>query len=200
MNTQTAAEKKEKSTIKLSLDNALRYFYYTLRYRKGCYLVAIEFQHGGKTWRADTVREAIELREKLEAIDRGEVTPQASVWDLGKVTDVLNALGKLQQQLLFRVYEIHEAKSWDLVVALGLKSEVALAGVLSGLSKQVKEHGIEMNDILRIDVNWHGKVKERHFSLNIDFETAAESVGWPESWQSKMDMEALDALDKKLEH
>jgi hypothetical protein len=182
--------------MNISLDSSLRILYDSIRYKKGCSLMAIEFEHNGKTWRADTVKEAIELREQLEAIERGEAPRRKSVWDVEKFTDAVNALGKLQHKLLFRVYESEGATSADLVVVLGLTSEIALAGVISGLSKQVRQHGLELKDVLRIDVKWHGKTKERRFNLTGDFKAVAESVGWPEPWRLKIDMDALQALDE----
>jgi hypothetical protein len=184
--------------MKITLDNTLRFLYDSLRYKRGYRLVAIEFEHAGKKWRADTAKEAIELRDQLEAIERGDTPTRRSIWDVGKVTDALNSLGKLQQQLLIYVYLNKVIKSYDLVVALNLPSEVALAGVLSGLSKQVREFGAEMKDVLRIDVTWQGKTKERKISISPDFQTAAEAAGWPESWQQKLDMEVLDEIDKEL--
>jgi len=160
--------------------------------------MAIEFSHKGKTWRADTPKEAIELLQQLEAIESGETPSRKSVWDITKITDVLNSLGKLQLQLLLFVEAAKTIKSSDLVAVLNLQSEIALAGVLSGLSKQVKEHGVEMKDVLRIDVAWRGKAKERQLSLSPDFVAVAETAGWPESWQTKLDAEAVDALDEEL--
>lgn len=200
MNTQVEAEQeKVKSIRKITLDSSLRYLYDGLRYKRSFSLMAIEFKHNGKTWRADTPKEAIELLQQLEAIESGETTKRKSVWDIAKITDVLNSLGKLQQQLLIYVSVAKEVKSSSLVDELHLQSEIALAGVLSGLSKQVKEHGVEMKDVLRIDVAWRGKTKERQLSLSPDFIAVAETAGWPDAWQSKLDMEALDELDEKLE-
>ncbi len=189
-----------KKTIReKSLDSSLRFLYDTLRYTRRCSLMAIEFQHNGKAWRADTPKEAIELRDQLEAIDRGELPTHKSVWSLEKVTDTLNTLGKLQIQLLLYISAAKTVKSSDLILALHLQSEVALAGVLSGLSKQVKEFGVEMKDVIRIDVSWRGKTKERQLSLSPDFLAAAETAGWPESWQSKIDLDTLNELDAGLE-
>ena len=51
-----------------ALDNALRYMVDSLLVHEGR-LMAIEFAHRGKRWRADTVEEAVELRHKLELDD-----------------------------------------------------------------------------------------------------------------------------------
>ena len=48
-----------------ALDNTLRYMYSTIRNGERV-AVAIEFKHGGRTWRADTPEEAIALRKQLE--------------------------------------------------------------------------------------------------------------------------------------
>lgn len=151
--------------------------------------MAIEFKHNGRLWRADTVDEAVALREKLEAHDQaeydaGEELPYESghqVWTPDIVEDLLKNAGTLQSRFL-RVLSEDRIKSEDLVIRLGLDSEIALAGVLSGLSKLVKKLGVKPSDVYRVDVSWKGKNKTRYFTLASGFEWAAGELGWPEKW------------------
>src|ERR1700686_2140608 len=93
-----------KNKSNLTIDNTLRYLYDTLRYR-GSQLVAIEFKHNGKLWRADTVAEAMELREQLESNDNetvgtGGQLPDEEVWTPDFVTELMESTGVLQKGFL----------------------------------------------------------------------------------------------------
>ncbi len=55
----------------IALDRTLRFLYDTIRYRRH-YLMAIEFQHKGTKYRADTPAEAVALRMELERRDAAE--------------------------------------------------------------------------------------------------------------------------------
>jgi hypothetical protein len=152
--------------------------------------MAIEFKHNGRLWRTDTVDEALALRRKLEAEDQaafeaGEDLPyvyREQVWTPDTVTDLLKNAGSLQKRFLRALAEGGKATSEDLVVSLGLDSEVSLAGVLSGLSKQLKKLGVKPSDLYTVDVSWTGKSKTRNFGLLSEFRWAATELGWPEKW------------------
>lgn len=151
--------------------------------------MAIEFKHNGRLWRADTVEEAVALRLKLESMDQaafeaGEELPyvyREQVWTPDTITDLLKNAGALQLRFLKAISEKRLA-SEDLVAQLGLQSEIALAGVLSGLSKQLKKLGIKPSDLYTVDVSWTGKNKTRTFVLVNEFRWAAGELGWPEKW------------------
>jgi len=155
-------------------------------------LVAIEFSHRGRTWRADTPKEAKALREMLEADDRaayesGEELPydydlEPSPWTHDTVTDLLNGAGHLQRKFLKALADESPLVSTDLIVRLSLDSEIALAGVLSGLSKQLKKLGIKPWSLYTVRVEWNGKSKTRYFSLVHQFRSTAAELGWPDNW------------------
>jgi hypothetical protein len=154
--------------------------------------LGIEFKHRGRLWRADTVEEAIALRRKLEmadevAFEAGEELPFAyaeQIWTHDTVNDLLGNAGYLQKKFLRAVAE-GKSTSDELVAKLNLNSEVALAGVLSGLSKQLKKLGVKTSDLYSVDVSWTGKNKTRTFSLVNDFRWVAAELGWPEKWDQK---------------
>jgi len=153
--------------------------------------MAIEFKHRGRLWRADTVDEAVALRRKLEAMDAaafeaGEDLPYVNrddVWTHDSVTDLLKNCGKLQKQFLRIICVTGQAyTSETLVSQLYLESEVALAGVLSGLSKQLKKMGLKPADLYSVEVSWSGKEKTRYLRVTNDFRWCAAELGWPDKW------------------
>lgn len=154
--------------------------------------MAIEFKHRGRVWRADTVEEAVKLRARLEAedqaaFDAGEELPydldyEAVKWTHDTITDLLKGAGALQRRFLKVLAEQDEITSDKLLKKLSLDSEVSLAGVLSGLSKQLKKLGIKTWELYTVKVQWSGKTKTRSFSLVKQFEWAAAELGWPDKW------------------
>ena len=153
----------------------------------------IEFKHNGRIWKTDTVDEAIALRRKLENEDRalweaGEEIPtweeeRKQAWSPDIVTDLLKHVGSQQKKFLRFLAEGNHKKSEEILEALGLKSEESLAGVLSGLSKQLKKLGIPVSELYAVQVEWTGKAKKRFFWLTREFQSAAEELGWPDQWE-----------------
>jgi len=177
----------DKIEATISLDNTLRYLYTTLR-KVGGELVAIEFKYKGTTWRADTAQEAVALRNELEKSDKVfnpefEAMDQLNdFWTPDRFMDVVGGIGELQQKLLVAVRHKPRITSTELVRELGISSEVALAGVISGLSKQLKQLGIELKHVLVIEVKWSGKTKTRRFILDDFFLYAGAEQNWPDAW------------------
>ena len=175
------------------LDNTLRYLQNTIVV-SGCRFVAIEFTHRGKRWRADTVEEAMRLREKLEAEDAHRaaadpefaksLTREGTLWTEDRVLDLLNGIGVAQRRFL-EALAARSVSANDMTGILKLDSQVALAGVLSGLSKQLRAMGIAPVSLYLVDTSWHGKKKERTFALARGFRVVARDMGWPEDWPKK---------------
>ena len=176
--------------LKIALDSTLRLLVHCLRFHGGT-LVAIEFMHNGKLWRADTKEEAISLRRTLEMEDRiatesGEEIDvvQENVWTPDMAMDLLKRAGQLQKEFLRTLYDGDgaEISSDKIIKKLSLRSEEAFAGVLSGLSKQLKKLGVKPWNLYDTRVEWDGKVKNRSFQLKSDFRWIATEIGWPEKW------------------
>jgi hypothetical protein len=185
-----------------ALDNTLRYLYIALRNAR-CNLLAIEFKHHGTTWRADTPEEAIALRNKLEesamrlVIEGDKADVLSALWTPDKFMDVINGVGDLQRRFLLVINENPMITSQELVGKMGLDSEVALAGVISGLSKQLKQLDISLNQVLGIEVKWTGKTKTRRFILDDFFRHAAAEQNWPEAWEQEHKGKEKDATTTK---
>lgn len=180
--------------------------YCTLRYA-GNRLMSIKFTHRGREWKADTIEEALALRHTLE--ERDSYDEQARVhhgfdtgdeeyiWTPDLVTELVETVGDLQLLMIRILYDKKSLTSAELVAQLGLDSEVALAGVLSGLSKRLKKMGMVPNHLYTVFVSWDGKAKSRTFRLNWQFRLAAESLDWPQSWVKEWEGKNAAATKQK---
>jgi len=174
-------------TANFLLDRTFRFLYNSLRLWRA-EIVAIEFKHRGKVWRADTPEEAVKLRSMLEEYERRHSTPDDEEWRIRAETvwtpdmfwDFIRSVGDQQVKLLETMLS---RPSWvtarELTKVLQLSNEMALAGVLSGLSKQVKALGLRPINLYQVDVRWDGKKKTRSFFLDQGFRLTAEEMGWP---------------------
>ena len=172
-----------------ALDSTLRYLYNTLRNTKSL-LMAVEFEYRGKKYRVDTVQEAVELSHELEKHDALHVhygsTPTQRVWTADVAMDLLNGIGELQHKLLRNIpFTPNGISSETLTERMGLESELVLAGIVSGLSKQLRKMSISPSDLYRVSVQWQGKNKKRYFELLPEFRDAANELGWPDAWEQK---------------
>jgi hypothetical protein len=173
---------------KIALANTFRLLYNTIRL-KGAEIMAIEFKHNGRIWRADTPEEARTLRKQLELDDQltledGDEPSKMiePVWTPDNVLEFLKSAGTLQKSFLRVLFEGSWVPSDIVLKKLELDSEVAFAGVLSGLSKQLKKHGLKSWNLYVVNVEWAGKSKSRSFRLLNDFRVTAIELGWPEKW------------------
>jgi hypothetical protein len=176
--------------MQISLDGTLRYLYNT--FRNAGVSMAIEFEHRGRTWRADTPEEAITLRRRLEESDdfstwlENPVDPLPDPrWTHDAVMELLQSLGPQQNLFLRALLERGKLASDQIRRALHLDSETALAGVVSGLSKQLKKAGFAPSDLYSVSVSWNGKNKTRTFELSGQFESTAKELGWPAEWEQR---------------
>jgi len=151
--------------------------------------MAIEFKHRGRLWRADTAREAIALRRQLEADDQAAIEAgedpsdvEDQVWTPDLLVDLLRGAGENQKKFLRSVFEHGTIDTVEVRKKLDLQNETALAGVLSGLSKQLKKLNLKPWDLYTVQIQWDGKGKTRSFHLSQSFRWAAMQMGWPDEW------------------
>lgn len=149
--------------------------------------MAIEFKHRGRVWRADTAAEAIELRKLLDrqaiaAAESGELPDsieEQEAWTPDAVTELLKALGN-QQKLFVRALFAHRTLTVDKALEELSLDHASFAGVLSGLSKQLKKQNLKPWQLYNTQVEWKDKGKIRTFWLSNSFRWAAEELGWPD--------------------
>jgi hypothetical protein len=184
------------------LADTFRLLYITLRKKQGVVL-AIKFQHRGKTYEADTPDEALKLRNLLESYDGPDATwipelqdtienadREPNPWSPDILTELFNEAGDLQRKFLAILTEHNSASDGELtskalVKKLKLDSELALAGVISGLSKQLKKMSLSPYDVYRVTVAWDGKEKQRVFQSMWTFKLKAHELGWPDAWEEE---------------
>lgn len=183
----TLRSTQSRTTAQKELACTLRYLFLCIQYLE-VPLVAIEFSYRGTTWRADTPEEAVRLRNELQRNDTVSVPEHESIdlaaeyWTPDRFMDVIEGIGDLQLQFLAAIRSKSGITSKELVSALAINSEVALAGVISGISKQLKKLHIEPSKVFVIRVDWSGKTKNRTFILDDFFVAAAIEQNWPDAW------------------
>lgn len=154
--------------------------------------MAIRFRFNHQNWEADTIDEAIALRAKLQRSMQFPPDPHKEAdrlerfWTPDRFMDVITNIGKLQHRFLEAIYEKSGISSAELVERLGLGSEIALAGVISGLSKHLRKVGILPKHVFLITVDWTGKKKNRTFILDDFFKGACMEHNWPEAWKAEL--------------
>ncbi|WP_131992448.1 hypothetical protein [Acidipila rosea] len=148
--------------------------------------MAIEFEHRGMKFRADTAQEAFDLQTKLRSYDDlfGLPENRPRIWTADLVLDLLNNAGELQKKFLAALTTEASLSSSTLIETIGLESEIALAGVISGLSKQLKKLSTNSASVYSVDVVWKGKGKTRYFKMSPDFRDTLIELGWPEGWDT----------------
>jgi len=151
--------------------------------------VAIEFVHRGKKWRADTPEEAVRLRQQLDIADEMEnataVFPDdllrsESVWTPDVFWDFVHSVGTQQRTVIETLLQRESVSSSELTKRLELESELALGGIISGLSKQLKRFELKPMDLYAVHTDWSGGERIRRFFVQRSFKLAAEEVGWPQ--------------------
>jgi hypothetical protein len=116
-----------------------------------------------------------------ERFDR--ISTDADVWTPDTVTGMLENLGDAQLRFIrLLASDDRQMTSKEIVQKLKLDSEVAFAGVLSGLSKQLKHIGLKPQQLYWVVVAWTGKTKTRSFALFDRFKAVANEIGWPDHW------------------
>lgn len=156
--------------------------------------MGIEFEHRGKKWKADTPSEAIRLRRELEELDAlaeqyGEIEfsederlRAETVWTPDVFSTFVQSIGRQQREIVKALLE-HPVgiTSGRLAERLRLSDEMSLAGILSGLSKQLKKLELKPAHLYSVNTSWRPEGKKREFVIHRAFELAAEELGWLEA-------------------
>ena len=153
--------------------------------------MAIRFSYHGRRYEADSPEEAQKLLELFEQADRDrakndpefarKLLLKKAGWTDEKFWNLVNSVGEMQVKLLEAIYggDGLPIVADDLAEKLDLKSQVSLAGVLSGFSKQAKRLGIRVGDVYQINTFWKGRTKERMFTVTEGFREIAKQNEWP---------------------
>jgi hypothetical protein len=159
--------------------------------------VAIRFKHRGQEYEADTPDEAIRLREILqkydqEEVENGNISEGESIYDTTKWSEdrflsMTQNIGIAQQKFMAVLLDSPRGPvNVDTIAKkLGVNSAMALAGVQSGLAKQLRAIGLEPIDLYRVEISWADNERNRFLTLNEGFRLAALDCGWPPDYIRK---------------
>ncbi len=172
----------------LVLDDTLRHLYIAIR-NKGAQLLAIRFMHRGKKWEVDTPEDAVRLRQRLEDQDAYEASSDVdiedhqiraeSVWTPDTFWNFVQGIGPQQRKAVVAMLKQPGIRADVLAQELGIE-EGSFGGILSGLSKQLKQLELRPSDLYLVHTDWSDGGRKRLFFLERAFRLAADEVGWPE--------------------
>ena len=119
------------------------------------------------------------LHQQLEVEDMRKVGPSDRWidgpgwhWTPDVFATFLQTIGERQRAVVLLMAQHSGIGSAELAKRLKLDSQTALAGVISGLSKQLKTLDLEPGDLYTIKTKWNGKKKEELFFLRESFRRA----------------------------
>lgn len=169
--------------------------------------MAIEFEHGGNLFKVDTPEEAAALlalldRREAAALRRSQYAnalarlpvfarssaaaeEYKSPWTPEAFALFIERLGKQQKAaldalLLHRIITDHELRT-----VLQVKDNQALAGILSGISKQAIAVNIPPRAIFRFENFRSGGKRSSRYEVADEFAQVARETGWvPEHFQN----------------
>lgn len=138
--------------------------------------MSIRFRHGGTVYTAETAKEAAELRALL---GKQHAEAAAKLWTAELFNRFINRLAEPQRAALSFLVTRRTVTDEEFRKELGLSSNQALAGTLSGISKQAAALNIPARAVFALEnIRYSGKRKNRY--------TAAEKLvricsklGWP---------------------
>ncbi len=169
----------------------------------------MKFEYGGHTYEADTPEEGIRFLALLEKRDEERDKDQAdkrvwkqaaAAWSPGSydaMTDNLHEmfgtapwtpalfhsfverLGGPQIEVLTRLLVGTRLQDEELRAALGIDSNQALAGILSGISKQAAAVSVSARDVFTLE-NLRSRGKRRStYAVADKFKRMASEMNWP---------------------
>jgi hypothetical protein len=153
--------------------------------------MAIRFTHRGNQYEVDTPEEAVRLREYLQKEDEADVqygniseeelVYEKTKWSEDRFLALTQNVGLEQKKLLAALITAPRGPVFvgNLCKRLGLPSPESLAGVQSGLAKQLRAIGLEPIDLYRVEISWVNDERNRYLTLNEGFRLAAIDNSWP---------------------
>lgn len=142
------------------------------------------------TWPKDAVDEV--LRER----DNFYETIEVSAWTRESFWKFLDSIGDSQKRLLTLLVRNHAQSDEVLRKALNIDSNQALAGVLSGISKQAGILNISARAVYVVeDERRAGELHKTYFAAD-DFLRICREMNWPEEWPDRKENDAT-AMSKQ---
>jgi hypothetical protein len=149
------------------------------------------------------LRHALEIDDERERLasdppeERSFLDDLESPWTPEVFWSFLYGIGDQQKDAVLAMAEHDGISSAELTKRLHLSSEMALAGAISGLSKQLKNLDLTPPALYTVNTSWNGKKKERFFFLQRYFRQTAEEVGWPREKGEQQDARSATKHKRK---
>ena len=165
--------------------------------------LAIKFKYGGVLFTADTPEEAAQtmalLRERDEKSARQEreariqamlkegrmeevhefLTKGTGTWTPKLFFEFIDRLGKTQREVLSLLVSFRHATDEELRACVNVPNNQALAGVLSGISKQAATLDIDARDIFSFENLRNAGKRRSNYKVANKFAEIAARVNWP---------------------
>jgi hypothetical protein len=136
----------------------------------------------------DTPEEAHQLARTLglDGDEQGEWVPGGRVlrhgpWTVAKLDTFLHSLGADQKTILGILVIQSRATAEELRAAVKVEKNQALAGIISGISKQAAALGIRARDVFGIENRRRSGVLSKSFFVADEFLKIAKDANWPNS-------------------
>jgi hypothetical protein len=164
--------------------------------------MAIDFEFRGEWYRVDTPQEVVELKKYLRthaqevessSSDFYAGVPAQGKWTRDRFTLLVEKIGYFQKKFLAALLSVAHPIDANTVSRFlpipvrenkrrrkaGWESLLFLAGIQSGLARQVRALGLEPCDLYQVHISWRDDRRTRYFTLDPGFRFAAEEQGWP---------------------
>lgn len=107
------------------------------------------------------------------------MTLKHTSWTPDRFVSLVENIGSLQKQFLRALIDAeHGIEADEVRRRLKLPSLMALAGVQSGLVKQVRALGLEPYNLYQVHISWADNERTRYFTLDDGFRLVAQQEGW----------------------
>src|SRR5690348_11201207 len=150
-----------------------------------------EVEFKGVKIRCETEAEAISLARRL---GESAESPMYAPWSMHEFTEFVERIQVVQRRLLAALLEKNgqPAKDFELRGKLGLKTNQALAGVLSGITKVAQAMEIDPRRVYMQRTEYNKGLPERRYYVSFGFSKAAGDADWPSESDLKDVLESLD--------
>jgi hypothetical protein len=179
------------------------------RHTMGCEM-AIRFKYGGVSFTADTPEEAAQTMALLKERDaetsrqrslarvggrmeqlRASISEEAeNPWTPAIFQSFIDRLGKPQQDALALLVTFRHVTDEELRASVDVPGNQALAGVLSGISKQAAALNIPPRDVFSFQNLRNGGKRRSTYTVSDKFLEIATQNNWPGPHQFPLDKQS----------
>jgi hypothetical protein len=104
---------------------------------------------------------------------------QALYWNRENFWKFIDALGETQKLLLSHLVQHRKMSDEEMRKNVGVKTNLELGGILSGVSKQAGAHNIPARAVYTIENETQGGETKKSYVIAYDFLRIASEMNWP---------------------